>query len=60
MKMESESVDAVMRGGRTLFTGFVARMEDTRLPNCVMFERVMRERAAGEGGGVTVDGVPPG
>ena len=23
---------------RTLFTGFVARMEDTRLPKCVMFE----------------------
>ena len=24
-----------------LFAGFVARMEDTRLPNCVMFGRVM-------------------
>ena len=24
-----------------LFVGFVARMEDTRLPNCVMFGRLM-------------------
>ena len=25
---------------RVLFTGFVARMEDTRLPKCVMFEEL--------------------
>ena len=41
-KTGSESVDAIMRGRRmALFAGFVARMGDTRLPNCVMFERVM-------------------
>ena len=51
VKTESESVDAIMRGRRTPFAGFVARMEDTRLPNCVMFGRVMGERAAGRGGG---------
>ena len=45
MKTGSESVDAIMRGRRTLFVGFVARMEDTRLPNRVMFGRVMGERA---------------
>ena len=34
MKTGSESVDAIMRGRRmVLFVGFVARMEDTRLPN---------------------------
>ena len=40
----------MMRERRTLFVGFVARMEDTRLPNCVMFGEVMGERAAGGGG----------
>ena len=60
MKTGSESVDAIMRGRRTLFVGFVARMEDTRLPNCVMFGRVMGERAEGGGGEETIDGVPPG
>ena len=42
MKTGSESVDAITRGRRIiLFAGFVARMEDTRLPNCVMFGRLM-------------------
>ena len=27
-----------MRTTRILFTGFVARMEDRRLPKCVLFE----------------------
>ena len=50
MKTGSESVDAIMRGRRMiLFAGFVARMEDTRLPNCVMFGRVL-ERAGFMGG----------
>ena len=42
MTTGSESVDAIMRGRRmVLFAGFVVRMEDTRLPNCVMFGRLM-------------------
>ena len=36
------SVDAIMRGRRMiLFAGFVACMEDTRLPSCVMFGGLM-------------------
>ena len=37
MKTGSESVEATLRKRRILFAGFVARMEDTRLPKCVMF-----------------------
>ena len=37
MKTRSESIEAVMPRRRILFAGFVARMEDTRLPKCVMF-----------------------
>ena len=33
----SESIGATLRRRRILFAGFVARMEDTRLPKCVMF-----------------------
>ena len=33
----SESIEATLRRRRILFAGFVARMEDTRLPKCVMF-----------------------
>ena len=37
VKMGSESIEATLRRRRILFAGFVARMEDTRLPKCVMF-----------------------
>ena len=37
IKTGSESIEAALRRRRILFAGFVARMEDTRLPNCVMF-----------------------
>ena len=37
MKTGSESIQAIMRRRRILFAGFVARMEDTRLPKCVVF-----------------------
>ena len=37
MKTGSESIEATLRKRRILFAGFVARMEDTRLPKCVMF-----------------------
>ena len=36
-KTGSESIEATLRRRRILFAGFVARMEDTRLPKCVMF-----------------------
>ena len=37
MKTGSKSMEAIMRRRRILFVGFVPRMEDTRLPKCVMF-----------------------
>ena len=37
VKTGSESNEATLRRRRILFAGFVARMEDTRLPKCVMF-----------------------
>ena len=37
IKTGSESIEATIRRRRILFAGFVARMEDTRLPKCVMF-----------------------
>ena len=41
MKTGSESIEATLRRRRILFAGFVARMEDTRLPKCVMFEEMV-------------------
>ena len=37
LKTRSESIEATLRRRRILFAGFVVRMEDTRLPECVMF-----------------------
>ena len=37
IKTGRESIGATLRRRRILFAGFVARMEDTRLPKCVMF-----------------------
>ena len=37
MKAGSESIEATLRWRRILFAEFVARMEDMRLPKCVMF-----------------------
>ena len=41
VKTGSESIEATLRRRRILFAGFVARMEDTRLPKCVMFGEIM-------------------
>ena len=49
MKTGSESIEATLRKRRILFAGFVARMEDTRLPKCVMFGELVR--GAGSAGG---------
>ena len=37
IKTGSKSIEANLRRRRILFTGFVARIEDTRLPKCLMF-----------------------
>ena len=37
IKARSESIEATLRRRRILLAGFVVRMEDTRLPKCVMF-----------------------
>ena len=37
VKTGSESIEATIRRRGILFAGFVARIEDTRLPKCVMF-----------------------
>ena len=43
MKTGSESIEATSRRRRILFAGFVARMEDTKLPMCVMFGDLVRD-----------------
>ena len=43
MKTGSESTQGIMRRRRILLAGFVARMENTRLPKCVMFEELQQE-----------------
>ena len=60
MKTGSESINAIMRGRRMiLFAGLLARM-DTRLPNCVMFGKVMGRAGCREGAGTIMGGVSPG
>ena len=41
LKTGSESIEATLRKRRILFAGFVARIEDTRLPKCVMFRELV-------------------
>ena len=41
MKRGSESIEAIKRRSRILFAGFMVRMEDTRLPKSVMFEKLV-------------------
>ena len=36
IKTRSKSIDAIMHRRRILLAGFVARMEDTRLPKCMI------------------------
>ena len=62
LKTGSESIEAILRRRRILFAGFVVRMEDTRLPKCVMFGEVVGGAGCGLCGGLgkTVDGVFPG
>ena len=41
VKTGSEGIKAVLRKRRILFARFVARMEDTRLPKCVVFRELV-------------------
>ena len=59
IKTKSESIEGTLRRRRILFAGFVARMEDTRLPKCVMFGELVGGAGCG-GPGKRVDGVFPG
>ena len=45
LKTGSESIEATLRRRRILFAAFVARMEDTRLPKCVMFVEMVGSAA---------------
>ena len=49
MKTGSESIEAIMRRRRILFARSVARMEDTRLPKCVLFGRLVGGAGCTEG-----------
>ena len=63
VKTGSENTEATLRRRRILFARFLACMEDTRLPQCVMFgELVWGAGCAGggRGGGKRVDRVFPG
>ena len=45
VKTASKSIEATLRRRWILFAGFVARMEDKRLPKCVVFGQMMGARA---------------
>ena len=46
MRTGSESIEVIMRRKQVLIEGFVACMEDTRLPKCVMSRELVGARAA--------------
>ena len=60
LKTGSESIKVTLRKRRILFAGFVAHMEDTRLPKCVVFGEMVGGRGLGRGRGKRVGGVFPG
>ena len=61
MKTGSESIEAIIRRRRTLFSGFVVRMEGTRLTAGVRdVRRTGGGRGLREGEGKKVHGVFPG
>ena len=43
IKTENESIEAIVRRRRILLAGLVARMEDTSLPKCVMFGKLVAD-----------------
>ena len=60
VKTGSESIEATLRRKRILRARFVARMEDTRLPKCVMFGEMVGGAGCVGGQEKRVDGVFPG
>ena len=44
IKTRSESIEATLCRRQILFAGFVARMEDTRLPKCVVFGELVESQ----------------
>ena len=57
VKTGNESIEATLRRRWILFAGFVALMEDTRLPKCVMFGELVGGADSVEGPGKRVSGV---
>ena len=51
IKTGTESIEATLRRRRILFAGFVARMEDMRLPKCVMFGELVGDAGCVRGQG---------
>ena len=49
MKSGSESIEVIRRRRRILFAGFVARMEDSRLPKYVVFRELVGRAGCMEG-----------
>ena len=49
IKTGSESIKATLHRRWILFAGFVAQMENPRLPKCVMFGKLVVERGLGGG-----------
>ena len=60
IKTGSEIIEATLRRRRILLAEFVARMEDTKLPKCVMFGGLAGGAVCVGGLGKIVDGVFPG
>ena len=58
--MESESKEAIMGRRRILFAGFVTRMENRRLPKCVMFGELVEGAGSVGRQEKIVDGVSSG
>ena len=58
IKTGSESIEATLCRRRILFVGFVARMEGTRLPRCVMFGEMVGGVGCGGGAEKSGWGVP--
>ena len=60
MKTGSEGIEVIVRRRRILFSGFVTRMEDTRLLKCVMFGELVGGAGCVGGAEKKVDRVSPG
>ena len=57
IKTGSESIEATLRRRQILFAGFVVRMEDTRLPKCVLFGELVGGAGCAESQRKRVDGI---